>query len=137
MTEMIGKLARTPVLYLLVFAACAAALALMGETAQVRAQSGPPAQQGGGATYTMDDAFKFFGYIAVGLSALTAATAAVFVAMRKSALAEWKELAESRKGKIAELQLEIEHKRSRISNLEHENEELEKKNLRLQDDRKP
>jgi hypothetical protein len=86
---------------------------------------------------TADDVFKYFGYIAVGVSALAVATAAVFTTLRKSALTEWKELAESRKGKIVEQALEIVKKDGTIARLESENEELEKKNLRLQDNRKP
>lgn len=85
---------------------------------------------------TADEVFKYFGYVSVGISALAVATAAVFTTLRKSALTEWKELAESRKGKLAEMALDNERKDKRIAHLEALNEELEKMNFRLQDRKK-
>jgi hypothetical protein len=124
---MTRTLAKPAALITAVFIICITALFVFGQDASAQVTQ----------SVTADDVFKYFGYIAVGVSALAVATAAVFTTLRKSALTEWKELAESRKGKIVEQALEIVKKDGTIARLESENEELEKKNLRLQDNRKP
>jgi hypothetical protein len=127
MNTMSKKFATPTTLTSTVFFICIAGLFVFGQ--DVRAQSATPGM-------TADDVFKYFGYVSVGLSALTVAVAAVFTIWRKSALAEWKELAETRKGKNAELQLEIAELQKDLERANTELERLEKLNLRLQDDRK-
>ena len=92
---------------------------------------------------SLEDVFRYAGWLVVILGILAIAAAAIFNAWRKAALNEWKELAEARKGKLVEKELEISkkdawiaEKDTQIRRLERQNEDLEKKNLRLQDETK-
>lgn len=82
-----------------------------------------------------DDLTYLAGRVAIIVAIIAIAVAAVYNAFRKASIAEWKELAEARKGKLVETELENAQLRARVRNLEDENENLEKKNLRLQDGR--
>lgn len=90
--------------------------------------------QDGGQTQS-DLLFRNISYIVVGLTLLSLAVAAVYGAWKKQALAEATSLAATRKEKIIEFERDIAKRDLRITELERENERLEKKNLRLQDER--
>src|SRR4051812_12909006 len=79
--------------------------------------------------------FQNVGYIVGLLTLLTLAVAAIYGAWKKQALAEASSLAATRKEKIAELERDNATLKLRVNELERESERLEKKNLRLQDDR--
>jgi hypothetical protein len=85
---------------------------------------------------TANDAFfRNVGYIVGLLTLLTLAVAAIYGAWKKQALAEASSLAATRKEMIAELERDKATLKLRVNELERENERLEKKNLRLQDER--
>jgi flagellar biosynthesis/type III secretory pathway M-ring protein FliF/YscJ len=91
-----------------------------------------PATQTSGLT--ADTFFKWFGYVGVTLAAVSLAAAAIFGLWKNQALKEARELARTRKERLLDLGLDNTNLRSRIRDLEKENENLEKKNLRLQDE---
>lgn len=80
--------------------------------------------------------FYWTGRVVVIGSLAAIAVAAIYNALRKAAYTEAKELAATRKEKLIEKELDNERLRTRVRSLEAENEELEKKNLRLQDQNK-
>jgi hypothetical protein len=87
-----------------------------------------------GVTPPAPDDFTYWaGRVAIIVAIVAIAVAAVYNAFRKASIAEWKELAEARKGKLMEKELEVQEKNRRIRDLERENEDLEKKNFRLQE----
>lgn len=86
-----------------------------------------------GQTQT-DLLFRNVGYVLVGLSLTSLAVAAIYGAWKKQALVEAVSLAATRKEKLIECERDVAKKDLRISELERENERLEKKNLRLQDE---
>jgi hypothetical protein len=79
-----------------------------------------------------DDLSVLAGRVVVILTLITIAVAAAVAALKNSALKEAQNLAAIRKEKLIEKELEISKKDKTIEKLEMANEELEKKNLRLQ-----
>ena len=95
--------------------------------------------QGGGSVAertSLEDVFRYVGWFLLVFAVLAIAAGTVYNTIRKAAMNEWKELAEARKGKLTEKELENEKLRARVKDLEFDNESLEKKNLRLQNETK-
>jgi hypothetical protein len=83
---------------------------------------------------SIEDVFRYGGWTLIIVALLGIAVAAIYNTFRKASITEWKELAEARKGKLIEKELENTNLQARVRQLERENEDLEKKNLRLQDE---
>src|SRR6185369_12289499 len=74
---------------------------------------------------TVEDLFRYGGWTLIILALIGIAVAAIYNTFRKASITEWKELAEARKGKLAEREIDLEKKDRRIRELERENEDLE------------
>jgi hypothetical protein len=83
---------------------------------------------------SIEDVFRYGGWTLIIVALIGIAVAAIYNTFRKASITEWKELAEARKGKLVEKELENTTLQARVRQLERENEDLEKKNLRLQDE---
>jgi hypothetical protein len=92
-----------------------------------------PMPGSGGDRTSVEDLFRYGGWTLIIVALIGIAVAAIYNTFRKASITEWKELAMSRKEKLAAAELELERSGHRIRQLERENEDLEKKNLRLQD----
>jgi hypothetical protein len=92
-----------------------------------------PIPGGGEHQTSVEDLFRYGGWTLIVVALLGIAVAAIYNTFRKASITEWKELAEARKGKLMEKQLEVTNLEARVRGLERENEDLEKKNLRLQE----
>ncbi len=108
---------------------CVCALAIFGQQQQAQNLQNPD-------TSSTDAFFRYFGYISVSISAMALAVAAIYGSWKKQALNEAIQLAATRKERNDELRIELARIQLESSKWQNLAEDLEKKNLRLQDEKR-